>query len=104
MGGGADRASARFAARGTKRTGAAGAPDAAAKRAGRGAKRAPDDTGRATGNAPMQDIVEVRNRFRLFREERDFLLHVESAGAAACSLPSRRWNCRATAAAGRATW
>ncbi|MGJ4946664.1 hypothetical protein ACQR1W_39335 [Bradyrhizobium sp. HKCCYLS1011] len=29
--------------------------------------------------APMQISWEVRNRFRLFREERDFLLHVESA-------------------------
>jgi hypothetical protein len=31
------------------------------------------------GAAPMQISWEVRNRFRLFREERDFLLHVESA-------------------------
>jgi hypothetical protein len=31
------------------------------------------------GAAPMQITWEVRNRFRLFREERDFLLHVESA-------------------------
>jgi hypothetical protein len=30
------------------------------------------------GAAPMQISWEVRNRFRLFREERDFLLHVES--------------------------
>jgi hypothetical protein len=30
-------------------------------------------------DAPMQISWEVRNRFRLFREERDFLLHVESA-------------------------
>ncbi|MGB8402387.1 hypothetical protein [Bradyrhizobium sp.] len=29
------------------------------------------------GNAPLQISWEVRNRFRLFREERDFLLHVE---------------------------
>src|SRR4029450_11530496 len=28
---------------------------------------------------PMQISWEVRNRFRLFREERDFLLHAESA-------------------------
>jgi lysophospholipase L1-like esterase len=35
------------------------------------AQRAPD--------APMQISWEVRNRFRLFREERDFLLHTESA-------------------------
>jgi hypothetical protein len=30
-------------------------------------------------DAAMQISWEVRNRFRLFREERDFLLHVESA-------------------------
>ena len=30
-------------------------------------------------DAPLQISWEVRNRFRLFREERDFLLHVESA-------------------------
>jgi hypothetical protein len=30
------------------------------------------------GAAPLQISWEVRNRFRLFREERDFLLHVES--------------------------
>ena len=29
-------------------------------------------------DAPLQISWEVRNRFRLFREERDFLLHVES--------------------------
>ena len=29
-------------------------------------------------DAPMQISWEVRNRFRLFREERDFLLHAES--------------------------
>jgi hypothetical protein len=33
----------------------------------------------AAQDAPMQISWEVRNRFRLFREERDFLLHVESA-------------------------
>jgi lysophospholipase L1-like esterase len=32
-----------------------------------------------TSDAPLQISWEVRNRFRLFREERDFLLHVESA-------------------------
>jgi hypothetical protein len=32
-------------------------------------------------DAPLQISWEVRNRFRLFREERDFLLHVESARA-----------------------
>jgi lysophospholipase L1-like esterase len=31
-------------------------------------------------DAPLQISWEVRNRFRLFREERDFLLHVESGG------------------------
>jgi len=30
-------------------------------------------------DAPLQISWEVRNRFRLFREERDFLLHAESA-------------------------
>ena len=55
-------------------------------------------------DAPLQISWEVRNRFRLFREERDFLLHAEARAAAASSPPSRRWNCRATAAAGRATW
>ena len=30
-------------------------------------------------DSPMQISWEVRNRFRLFREERDFLLHTESA-------------------------
>jgi hypothetical protein len=29
----------------------------------------------------MQISWEVRNRFRLFREERDFLLHTDSAQA-----------------------
>jgi lysophospholipase L1-like esterase len=32
-------------------------------------------------DAPIQISWEVRNRFRLFREERDFLLHADSAGA-----------------------
>ena len=31
------------------------------------------------GYGPLQISWEVRNRFRLFREERDFLLHAESA-------------------------
>jgi lysophospholipase L1-like esterase len=44
------------------------APRAAAQPSAQGA---PD--------APMQISWEVRNRFRLFREERDFLLHTESA-------------------------
>src|SRR4030088_1491618 len=30
-------------------------------------------------DAPIQISWEVRNRFRLFREERDFLLHTDSA-------------------------
>ena len=30
-------------------------------------------------DAPLQISWEVRNRFRLFREERDFLLHAEAA-------------------------
>jgi hypothetical protein len=44
---------------------------AAAQGAPAAAQSAPD--------APMQISWEVRNRFRLFREERDFLLHAESA-------------------------
>ncbi|UZE51298.1 hypothetical protein ONR75_12195 [Rhodopseudomonas sp. P2A-2r] len=38
----------------------------------------PADWAAAQGAAPMQISWEVRNRFRLFREERDFQLHVES--------------------------
>jgi hypothetical protein len=49
---------------------AQGAPDAA-QTAPVVAQDAPD--------VPMQISWEVRNRFRLFREERDFLLHAESA-------------------------
>jgi lysophospholipase L1-like esterase len=44
---------------------------AAAQGAPAAAQGAPD--------APMQIEWEVRNRFRLFREERDFLLHADSA-------------------------
>jgi lysophospholipase L1-like esterase len=33
----------------------------------------------ASADSPPQIVWEVRNRFRLFREERDFQLHVESA-------------------------
>jgi lysophospholipase L1-like esterase len=33
----------------------------------------------AASDTPMQISWEVRNRFRLFREERDFLLHADSA-------------------------
>src|SRR5215212_3742174 len=36
-------------------------------------------TGLTLQDAPLQILWEVRNRFRLFREERDFLLHSESA-------------------------
>jgi lysophospholipase L1-like esterase len=46
-------------------------PPAAAQGAPAAAQGAPD--------GPMQISWEVRNRFRLFREERDFLLHTESA-------------------------
>src|SRR5450432_2203053 len=49
---------------------ARGAP-AAAQGAPTAAQGAPD--------GPMQISWEVRNRFRLFREERDFLLHTDSA-------------------------
>jgi lysophospholipase L1-like esterase len=35
--------------------------------------------GQDTLDAPMQISWEVRNRFRLFREERDFLLHTDGA-------------------------
>ncbi len=37
------------------------------------------ETAPAQSAVPMQISWEVRNRFRLFREERDFLLHVETA-------------------------
>lgn len=30
------------------------------------------------GDRAAADFVEVRNRFRLFREERDFLLHTDT--------------------------
>jgi hypothetical protein len=33
----------------------------------------------SAADGPLQISWEVRNRFRLFREERDFNLHVESA-------------------------
>jgi lysophospholipase L1-like esterase len=49
----------------------AAAQIAAAQGAPAAAQGAPD--------AQMQISWEVRNRFRLFREERDFLLHIESA-------------------------
>jgi lysophospholipase L1-like esterase len=50
---------------------AAQASPAAVQRAPAVAQSAPD--------TPMQISWEVRNRFRLFREERDFLLHTDSA-------------------------
>jgi lysophospholipase L1-like esterase len=51
--------------------GALPAPKAAAQASPAAAPTSPD--------APMQISWEVRNRFRLFREERDFLLHTDSA-------------------------
>jgi lysophospholipase L1-like esterase len=39
----------------------------------------PLESATAQGAGAMQITWEVRNRFRLFREERDFLLHVENA-------------------------
>ena len=56
---------------------AAGAPDAA-QSAPATTEVAPATT-QVAPDAPMQISWEVRNRFRLFREERDFLLHAESA-------------------------
>jgi hypothetical protein len=53
------------------------APDAAAT-APATTQVAPATT-QVAPDAPMQISWEVRNRFRLFREERDFLLHAESA-------------------------
>jgi lysophospholipase L1-like esterase len=49
----------------------------AAARAAQAAARGAPATG--APDAQMQISWEVRNRFRLFREERDFLLHTESA-------------------------
>ena len=43
------------------------------------AQAVPDASIQTTPDAPMQISWEVRNRFRLFREERDFLLHTDSA-------------------------
>lgn len=43
------------------------------------AQVAPAATTQVAPDASMQISWEVRNRFRLFREERDFLLHTESA-------------------------
>jgi lysophospholipase L1-like esterase len=44
-----------------------------------GALPAPWAAAQTAVDAPMQISWEVRNRFRLFREERDFLLHTDSA-------------------------
>src|SRR6185295_10327069 len=38
----------------------------------------PPAVAQTASDAPLRISWEVRNRFRLFREERDFLLHVES--------------------------
>ena len=43
------------------------------------AQAVPDASIQTTPDAPMQISWEVRNRFRLFREERDFLLHSDNA-------------------------
>jgi lysophospholipase L1-like esterase len=51
---------------------------AAAQTAPAAVQTAPDSA-QGTPDAPMQISWEVRNRFRLFREERDFLLHADSA-------------------------
>src|SRR5690242_21953950 len=47
---------------------------------------------------------EVRNRFRLFRDEKDFTRHLAATSGRRSSPPSRRWRRRRTAAAGPATW
>ncbi len=57
--------------------GTADAVGGSASRAGGSAGRAA--AAEATPDSPLQISWEVRNRFRLFREERDFLLHAESA-------------------------
>ena len=54
---------------------AQGAPAAAQTAAAQGAPAAAE----TAPDSPLQISWEVRNRFRLFREERDFLLHAESA-------------------------
>jgi lysophospholipase L1-like esterase len=43
------------------------------------AAQGPPAAAQSAPDAPMQISWEVRNRFRLFREERDFLLHSDSA-------------------------
>ena len=44
-----------------------------------GAVQTAPEAAQGAPDAPMQISWEVRNRFRLFREERDFLLHSDSA-------------------------
>src|ERR1700733_99145 len=46
----------------------------------RAAAQAPADAppGQAQPDAPVQISWEVKNRFRLFREQRDFQLHVDA--------------------------
>lgn len=58
--------------------GALPAPWASAQNAAVAAQIAPL-TAQGASDSPLQISWEVRNRFRLFREERDFLLHAESA-------------------------
>ena len=57
---------------------AAAGPDATGQTAPATTQVAPATT-QVAPDVPMQISWEVRNRFRLFREERDFLLHAESA-------------------------
>ena len=51
---------------------------AACRRAGRAVRVQCGGSADRRRHAPLQISWEVRNRFRLFREERDFLLHAES--------------------------
>ena len=51
----------------------------------------------------LQISWEVRNRFRLFREERDFLLHTDAGRGRSILSAEQALKCRATAAAGPAT-
>jgi hypothetical protein len=50
----------------------------AAAQTGSATAQAAPEAAQSAPDAPMQISWEVRNRFRLFREERDFQLHVES--------------------------
>ena len=51
---------------------------------------APDDVAFAqlSGTGDFHIVWEVKNRFRLFRSEADFLRQVAAAAATACSPPS----------------